>query len=170
MEKESKPIHRFRINPVEILIFVAVLGLFGKSVYSLIYSTPEVIQTPIQADIPAANPLTEGRSPASVSQAFSLYDFKCDQAQEQAVLASKIRLSGPICGMNSRDDSALLSKSLIQNSANKFNATVFTDLNAARFSTDYIPLNLGKNPIQVEFIYRDGRVVSQKLMLIKESL
>ena len=51
------------------------------------------------------------------------------------------------------------------NSANKYSATVFTDVSSQKFSTDYIPLVSGRNAIHVEFSYQGGKTFSRDLAL-----
>ena len=43
--------------------------------------------------------------------------------------------------------------------------TVFTDGVGGKFSTDYIPLNAGKNPVQVEYVLSSGKTVTQNFVV-----
>jgi hypothetical protein len=154
-----------RLNPVELVIFTVVAAGFGLSAYRLIQEgagTRSSMLAPM-----ASNPISEkaDRSPASISPLFGHVDFGCKAGQQTAVKASKIRISGPICGIE--PGSSIVSSS-ITNSANQFHATVFTDLSAGKFSTDYIPLNSDKNSIRVEFKFANGKTVSHDLTLQKE--
>jgi hypothetical protein len=160
-------VKRFRTNPVELAIFSVITLIFCNSVYSLFYDPqgfhPEAL-TPM-----AANPVSEGRSPASTSQAFVNIDVRCDSSPDKDTTASKVRITGVICG-DSRapaSDTTGLIETQVTNSANKFSATVFADPGNGKFSTDYIPLNLGKNPIHIEFSFRGGKVVSQDFNVVK---
>ncbi|HLD98708.1 MAG TPA: hypothetical protein VJB59_00525 [Bdellovibrionota bacterium] len=161
----SSKLRQFRTNPIEILIFCAVTALFVKSLYGLVYD-PQTL-APITVTPVAANPLSEGRAPASTSQTFINVDLKCDKNQDQETTAAKVRLTGSLCGFNSATEPSKLLKTTITNTANKFSATVFTDTNGGKYSTDYIPLNSGKNPIRLEFSYRDKRIVTQDLTITK---
>ncbi|OFZ21076.1 MAG: hypothetical protein A2X94_07025 [Bdellovibrionales bacterium GWB1_55_8] len=163
MAKTSK-LYRFRANPVEVLIFLAVTGVFARSVYQLVYD-PEVL-TAMTVSTPAAVS-GQSRSPASISQTFLNMELSCDKNADHDTGATKVRLTGNLCGVDSTTDATKLVRTVISNEANKFAATVFTDVRGGKFSTDYIPLNSGKNPIHVEFSYRDGKVVTQDVVILK---
>jgi hypothetical protein len=156
---------RFRINPVEVAIFSVVSLIFVNSVYNL-FQDRAGFQPSALAPM-ASNPVSEGRAPASVAQSFLNLDVKCENNGEQETGASKVRLTGTLCGAAPSDDSAKLLKTQIVNNANKFSATVFTDLSAGRYSTDYIPLNTGKNPIRIEFVYQGGKFVTHDIVVSK---
>ena len=161
----AKPlnIRRFRANPVEVLILSVVTALFFRSVYKLVYDSEGF--RAIQVAHQASNAATETRSPSSVSTTYFNLEVKCDKNMDQETPANKVRLTGSLCG--SAPDTSKLVKTSISNSANKFTATVFTDLNSGKFSTDYIPLNVGKNPIRIDFSYRDGKSTTQEFTVIK---
>lgn len=163
MKNPPNTLKHFRTNPVELAIFLAVTGIFANSVYRLFYDSGSFQATALTRM--AANPVSEGRSLASTRQSFLNVDLRCDAMGEQDTGANKIRLTGPLCGTDAAIDASKLVKAVVFNSANKFNATVFTDTTAGKFSTDYIPLNTGRNPIHVEFSYRGGKIVSQELVL-----
>lgn len=157
-------IKRFRVNPVELAIFLIVSLIFGNSVYNLFYDRQGFRPTALAPM--EANPISEGRAPASVktSQTFLNLEIKCGAPAEENTAATKVRLTGPLCGAVA--DEQKLVKTQISNDANKFNATVFP--HSGRFSTDYIPLNAGKNPIRMEFTFQGGRSFSQDLVINKE--
>lgn len=159
---------QFKTNPVEIAIFLAVTTVFVNSVYKLFYESPNFKATALTKM--EGNPTSEGRvlaSSAQNSQSFLNLDLKCEAQSDQETLASKVRLSGTLCGTDVQTDGGKLMKTLVSNTSNKFNATVFTDVNAGKYSTDYIPLNSGKNLIHIEFTYRDGKVVGQDFSITK---
>jgi hypothetical protein len=162
-------IRRFRSNPVEVAIFSVITLIFFNSVYNLFWDQQGFHPAALAPMV--ANPISEsgGRSPASASQAFVNVDVKCDTNADQDTTATKVRMTGTLCGDGRApaSDGSKLVKTMVVNNANKFNATVFTDVNAGKFSTDYIPLNLGKNPIHLEFTYRDGKVISQDINVVK---
>jgi hypothetical protein len=157
---------RYRTNPFEIVVFVLVSLICFRSIYSLFYdqqSFRAAALTPI-----SNSPISDGmsRSPAGFSsQSFLNFDIKCEGGNTKETTATKVRLTGNLCGMLtgiSQDVGNQLMKSAILNQANKFNATVFTDVSAGKFSTDYIPLNSGENPIKIEFTYKNGKVFTQE--------
>ncbi|MCM2322193.1 MAG: hypothetical protein NDJ90_02920 [Oligoflexia bacterium] len=157
---------RFRTNPVEIGIFLVVTMVFANSIYRLFYDSPGFQTSALVAM--ESSPISEGRSPASVSQpSFANIELRCEALNEQDATAGKVRLTGGLCGLDAETGADKLVKTTVTNTANKFTATVFMDVNAGKFSTDYIPLNSGKNPIRLEFAYRGGKVVSQDLVLNK---
>lgn len=153
---------QFNTNPVEIVIFLAISAIFAHSVYQLFYVTSEF--KPIALTPMVANPLTEGRSPASKSQLLQNLEVNCDAPTEQETTASKVRLSGLICGKSIEKLKSLQ----ISNTTNQFNATVFTDIDEKKFSTDYIPLNLGRNEFHLEFTYSDQKNLTQVVLLDKK--
>lgn len=157
---------RFRINPVEVAIFSVVALIFMNSVYSLFYDRDNfqlATLTPM-----AASPTTENqsRSPASIVPTYANLDVRCGAMDEQSVTASKVRLTGQICTPAGTEEAKLI-KTQITNGANKFNATVFTDVNGGKFSTDYIPLEVGKNALRIESSYPNGKLVTQELVIQK---
>ena len=115
----------------------------------------------------ASNPVSEGRAPASTSSAFWSIDLPCEQDEEdfQPTTATRVRLNGKLCGIQDPSEGNLLVKTQILNKANSFQATIFTDVTSGRFSTDYIPLNTGENPMHIEFTYRGGKVVTHDIVL-----
>ncbi len=162
---------RYRTNPFEIVIFVIVSIICIRSIYSLFYD-PQSFRA--AALTPASNsPITDGmsRSPAGfASPSFLNLDIKCEAPSNKETTATKVRLTGNLCGIatsDSKDSSNQMLKAAILNQANKFNATVFTDFNAGKFSTDYIPLNSGENPIKVEFSFRNGKVFTQEFNVVR---
>ncbi len=154
---------RFKANPVEVALFSVVALICCNSLYNLFFDTRAF--NPAALTPMAANPISEGRSPASLTQAFANIEVRCDTNADQT-RASKVRLAGTFCSPTAKDASKLL-KAQITNGANKFAATVFTDSNSNKYSTDYIPLNAGTNPIHLEFHYRDGKVTTQSLSIVK---
>lgn len=152
----------FNTNPVEIVIFLAISAIFAHSVYRLFYITSEF--KPLALTPMVANPLTEGRSPASQSQFLQNLEINCDSNTEQETTASKVRLSGLICGKSFEKFKNLQ----IYNTTNHFNATVFTDTNTKKFSTDYIPLNPGHNQIHLEFTYSENKNLIRDVLLDKK--
>ncbi len=163
--KGSAKNRRFRINPVEVVIFSAVFLILCNSVYSL-FNERNGFQ-PAMLSPMAANPVSETRAPASTSQSFLNVDFNCQTQKEMTTSAPRIRLTGPLCGSSDSTGTQLI-KTVIHNDANKFTATVFTDVNSGRFSTDYIPLNSEKNPIRVEFLYKGGKTVTNDFVVTRQ--
>ena len=184
---------KFPINPVEGAIFAAVLSGFAYSVVGLFQeqstftalmdegtTAPKAgltqnsqpgLRSPASAGGPLSAETEAERTPAALPQpsdAMRAFDFNCELTGEQAIVAGKVRISGPFCkAMGSGAGDAPLKTTLL-NEANQFTATVFMDASAGRFSTDYIPLNSGSNPIQVEFRYANGSAVKKSFVLQKK--
>lgn len=161
-------LRRYRVNPVEIVILLTIAGVFLNSAYDLFYSSQGF--HPAALKPMAANPVSEGRSPASITSSFLSADVACGTNTDRETSASKIRLSGPLCGTDhsaEHQESDPLLRATVLNEANQFSATVFTDAASGKFSTDYIPLSAGKNQIKVEFSYKSGKVISQDVAFNK---
>ena len=151
----------FKINPVELAIFSGVSLIFLNSVYNLFYDHGGF--HPKALEPMASNPISEGRSPASISPLFMMVELKCEPSLERQTSANKLRLTGDLCGASTPSDLSKLVKTQIFNASNHFTATVFTDTASSKFSTDYIPLAAGKNLVRVEFQFQGGRTISQDL-------
>jgi hypothetical protein len=156
---------RYRINPVEMIILATIGGVFLNSIYHLFYDPSGFHPAALQNM--AANPVSEGRSPASVSGAFQSAEINCTSNPERATSATKIRILGPLCNGTETATSDPLIRTVVSNETNQFSATVFTDSVQGKFSTDYIPLNPGKNQFKVEFAYKSGKTVTQDLAFSK---
>jgi hypothetical protein len=165
MASPQQHARRYRVNPVEVAIFSIVTLIFLNSVYNLFYDRQGFNPTALAPM--SANPVSEGRAPASVNQAFANLEVKCGSNGEQETTAAKVRLTGTLCGVNAGTEGSKLVKTQIVNNANRFTATVFTDLSVGKFSTDYIPLNTGKNPIHVEFTFQGGKQLANDVIVNK---
>lgn len=156
---ESK--RRFRVNPVEVVIFAVISLIFVKSGYSLLYTHDGF--DPIALTTSAENSVTPvtGRAPASVTPVvknFTEVKIGCEPDKEgQSVNAKKIRLIGTIC-----DE---VDKINVVNTSAKVTATVFPDFPNQKFSTDYISLAQGKNVIYVEYQLKDGKILGREFSI-----
>jgi hypothetical protein len=104
------------------------------------------------------DPASDENAPSAASSAASSNDAK--------TAASKVRLTGVLCGGDGLTGAQLV-KATVLNSANHFNATVFTDSDSPQFTTDYIPLTEGKNSLRIEFAYRGGKTNTQEFNVSK---
>ncbi len=166
---------RFKSNPVEWVLLFTLLLVLGGSVYRLFGESSTF--RPVALVPMASSPVREGRTPASLQDTLTGFvprlqhiELNCKSDwSPQETSASKFRLSGGLCLGSSTDftPSAVTQLSII-NDANKYRATVFVDSHSSRFSTDYIPVNLGENPIQFQFKFLDGTQVSRQLLLRKK--
>jgi hypothetical protein len=99
-------------------------------------------------------------APSTTSSAAS------SSSNDAKTAASKVRLTGVLCGGDGLTGAQLV-KATVLNSANHFNATVFTDSDSPQFTTDYIPLTEGKNSLRIEFAYRGGKTNTQEFNVSK---
>lgn len=161
---ETREIKRFRANPVEIMVLLIATGVFCHSVYDL-FNDSQSFSPAILKPL-AASPVSESaRSLASTSQDRGLtgIELHCGGSTDLETTASRTRLSGLLCGADAANPVSALTKAQILNATNQFNATVSTDIDSERFTTDFIPLDPGRNAIQIEFAYRGGRVFTQEV-------
>ncbi len=148
------PIPRFRTNPVEIIIFLTITLIFIYSLYNLLYGRVDFQLNTISTM--SANPISEGRSPASTVSSLTTYEMACEKMSAKTISSNKLRLHGLLCSSNSNKSDKILNRAEIINTTNQFAATVFTDIENGQFSTDYIPLSAGLNSLHVLFTYQDG--------------
>ena len=173
------PTNRYRVNPVEVAVLAIVDVVFLNSVYRLFYDwegyrTARPTETAegesIDEQVPAAPPAAEstGRSPAAIAPpSFVNVEIRCGQTGVKNTTATKVRLAGPICGGIQTDQQELVRTEIV-NHANRTSATVFTDVSAGKFSTDYIPLETGENAIYMKFVYQGGKTVSQYVNITRQ--
>lgn len=154
---------KFRVNPIEVVIFSIVFLMLFHSVYNLFYDKQILDAGPLSAAL--FSDTTPGRMPATL-QSFQNIEITCIKKQETEMQASKVRLTGPICGLREADSKSQQFKTQILNQTNNFEATVFTDVSAGKFSTDYIPLAPGKNQIFIKFDFENNKII-QELIITK---
>jgi hypothetical protein len=160
---------RFRANPVEVTIFLAATLILTNSVYELFYSPHEF--HPLALATMHANPVSEGRSPSSTTVLNQTLNLDCKTllagTSEEITKASKVRLVGHFCtsqdAIHDNHETDKQPKLLVTNLANQFSATVFLDTTTDQFSTDYIPLNFGKNTLHLEFNESNGKPFSVEI-------
>ncbi len=178
MATSQRNSRRFRINPVELAIFAGVTLIFVNSVYNLLYERPAGGFTPMltRGKAPGETGLS-GRFPASIERRkteakpvslLARAEISCEDSQNHKTSAAKLQLGGSLCGSQTAEDTQKLLKTEIVNTANHYTATVFADNKGVRFTTDYIQLVDGINPIKVDFFYKDGRTVSKTLAIARD--
>lgn len=168
---------------VEILIFSGVCLVFMNSVYNL-FTDGKLLsdgsRTPI-AIRSLSTPEGERRpAPAGAMANFIPYETKCAPTGEVfETTAAKVRILGPFCGAPAQAVRQIASEEgatshsgpseyRIENTTSHYLATVFSDLEAAKFSTDFVPLESGPNKIHMEFRYKDGHIFPVELTIIKK--
>ena len=169
---------KLRINPLEMGIFLTIALVFAHSLYQLFF---DFSQVKTQVVTVHNQPLT--RRPAAIAQEtaapeaareptatdFVNLEIPCTIKGSQKTSANQVRLGGPICNEGAALDPSKLIKTEIVNQANKSTATVYTDISAGKFLTNYIPLNTGENPILIQFVYAGGKTVTNKLVVVKDA-
>jgi hypothetical protein len=156
--------HRFK--SLEIGIFSVVSLVFLNSVYGFLSNGHFLgIRRLASSPKPVLN-----RSVSSELESFTQYETTCHPAGEVLrTQAAKIRVVGAYCGASSVRQVASVPAAAgaappvepldyrVENASTHYLATVFTDHEAQRFSTDFIPLNPGSNKILMDFKYRSGK-------------
>lgn len=151
---------RFKINPIELIIFAAVTVVFFNSAYQLFYDWngfhPSILT---QKEIESSD-----RQPAQITGAktFEHFDVNCSLDHALATQAARVRLSGSFCGVQNPH------KIEITNTRNQANATVFVNSNNKSYSTDYISVEVGANPIQVKYVSLNGQIENQIITVEKK--
>jgi hypothetical protein len=161
---ENTQKQKFALNPFELLITVGLAGVFSHSIYRLAYQSTSAHQSAL---VPMkATPISEGRKISSIHSSLFSFELDCTQPSEQATKATRARIKGQLCGYNNPNGDTRLSSATITNQANHFSATIFAQTDSSQFSTDYIPLSAGHNPIHIEFTYSGGGSPFSQINLI----
>ena len=181
----SREHRRFRVNPVELVVFAAVTLVFANSVYQLFYDWDEIRSKSGATEEASANS-SASRGIASTSPLFSSIEVKCaedfssnskkksqaTEARLEKTDAAKVRLSGPLCLPTAQQElkdtkHPTLLKTEVSNKTTNTVATVITNTTEGRFSTDFIQLNPGPNQIQLKWVYSGGKELLQDLVIQK---
>lgn len=173
---KKKPALRFKVNPVEILIFSGMLVIFLNSLYQLLYvkipSPKESALIPLAASpLHEAGPANKQRQIASIMNGLDFFNLNCEPRIGKNTLGSKIRLIGKICGYDPKQE-ALRPRTIvkIKNDTQAENATVFSQYSEGTFQTEYIPLKNRESVIQVRFVYPDQREISQEVTVTRREI
>ena len=167
----TQHITRFRTNPVEILIFLIISGIFGNSLYELLYIHDGF--HPAALSPMTSNPISEGRNiastaPAASALSLSTMDLSCDEQITKDTVSEKMRLTGTLCGETLDSESNSSQKITVTNQTNRFSATVFTGSSSLKYSTDYIPLESGINKIQIEIFHANASAHKQSVEITRK--
>lgn len=95
------------------------------------------------------------------------HELNCSASETVEIGASRMRLAGALCGSHGTMDPPV--KPVVRNTANESKGSVFVDLTAGRFLTDYLVLAPGENKIEIEFPYSGGRTFKKKLTVTYEA-
>lgn len=153
-ESKSTP---FLFNPLELLVFAVVLGIFSYSGYQLVYDWKE-------------SRYDYERNPAQISVSQPHVTFGCATGvEERGTHHREIRLSGPICTESGIYVPDQFISAEVTNTTLRKSATVFTDVSRGELSTDYLPLAAGDNVIQIQFRYKDREPLLHKIRIARNS-
>jgi hypothetical protein len=174
---------RFRLNPVELVIFSGMAVVLVNSVYHLFYDWDGVRPVAVQqAPDPRGDTGTQAgdRRVASVSAApvVASLAVTCGSTAPIPTTADKVRLSGSLCGDSGKpaadaktaDGKPATSdfvRTEVTNLTNHVSATVFTDAATGKFSTDLFPVAAGTNHIELKFVRQGAPAVVEKLQILK---
>ena len=166
---EIRQVPRFRANPIEVAFLSVISLVFMNSVYSLVYDHPGFKAAALSPM--ASLPTSEGRAIASVSSSLLNLNFDCDKTLPETTAATRVRVSGLICGFNPvvSPEAAAPPQIAVKNKTNHNTATVFPDPASGKFSTDYISLEAGENVIHVEIRLGTGKTISREIVIRKSS-
>lgn len=108
----------------------------------------------------------ETRDPAAMQTMFlELAGSDCDTKTKPETAASKIQITGPFCGAAA--EKPALVRAEVMNQANRTVATVFAQKDTRQFSTEFIPLISGENPIRLRFTYAGGKVFEKSIAVTR---
>lgn len=156
---QNRPTSKWSLNPIELVIFLCCFGMFTVSAYRLIFMAPSF--TPVVVTEPAK----VDRKIASLQSQFIQVDVPCTEHFETETTASKVRLISKFCKGTKAESPSIVKKLSVVHGTNRFNATVFVSND--QFSTDFIPLVAGENPIQIEIETRDGGKFTREIAFKK---
>jgi hypothetical protein len=115
----------------------------------------------LPAKIPGMQPIVKIMEPI----AMDVVRIPCwDKAEmgENPTSARWVRLTGKACDKNAEADEVS-----VRNLSNGFSATVFPTQVKKSLTTDYIPLQAGKNDILIR-LQRDGAAVESQISFVRE--
>lgn len=150
---------KWSLNPIELVIFLCCFGMFTVSAYRLIFMAPTVIP------VATVEPPQVERKVASLQSPFIQVDIPCTERFETETTASKVRLISKFCKGSKVESPSSIKKLTVIHGTNRFNATVFVSND--QFSTDFIPLVNGDNPIQIEMETREGSKITREIAFKK---
>lgn len=170
----SPQTRRFRVNPVEMVIFGLVCTVLVNSVYHLFYDWDGIRPVAVH-QLPDRDPNDPAgdrkvSSPPS-TPTFANMEVNCGANAQATTSADRVRLTGTLCGAQTgaasgRSPASML-RTEILNQTNRAQATVFTDPGSGKFSTDFIPLAAGVNRIELRFVYPGGRTVMEQFNVLR---
>lgn len=149
---------RFRINPVEILLFSLLNGVCIYSAYDLIYETPKLARGQFYEKAYFLN-----RSIAQTEVSHENIDIGC--GKNQILLKTRttgIRLQGKTCEQRL---TRVKVTHEIQNQSDA--ATVFANFTSGEFVTEYMTLKNGINTFHINYYHEDHTVTVRQMIVEK---
>ncbi|MBX9769089.1 MAG: hypothetical protein K2X47_17570 [Bdellovibrionales bacterium] len=140
---------------MQIFIVTVILVVGGVTALTVTDSTQTEVSLPSRE--PAS--LSISVEPKTLRKEIEVVQLHCDHRSYNVPLVSQIRLSGTMClGQHPR---GTLKRSRIKNTSTNSEAMVFLLEKANHFTTDLIPVQSGKNSIEIQTDYDDGRTESK---------
>lgn len=175
MDQRPKTAESATLNPLELSIFFAILGVFAFSTYRFLSDTPTLTALPETRAPGSISDPSQGATSgtAKITGQFSSFGLKCGALDPESLSlhSSKIRITGELCGSNSESPTygskPKTSRAYVVNQTNRYTATVFVDGPRGKFSTDYIPLEAGSNQIVIKFVAPSGKISEKSLTITK---
>lgn len=167
--KETK---KKRVNAVEVAVLSVVASMCALSLVQLLRNPPDLgaslgasaPERGLASQVVRENVVAQARA----RSALSLEINQCNASLEQPpTTAARARLSGLLCGYDPAGSTSQLLSTHISNLKSGYTATVFTDLRAGRFSTEYIPLTDGANVLSIHFKYEGGKSFKKEIEITK---
>lgn len=161
-----------RVNAVEIAVLSVVAGMCAISLVQLLRHPPDLgaslgasaPERGLASQVVRENVVAQARARSALSLEIS----QCNASFEQPpTTASRARLTGLLCGYDPAGGSGQLISTQVSNLKSGYAATVFTDLRAGRFSTEYIPLADGPNVLSIHFEYQGGKSFKKEIEITK---
>lgn len=161
MFERRRESRRFRVNPLELLLFLGMIGVTSRSAYLMFSEIPNY-DAFLHADRAPASAVDEA-SPARRKLTGHLFLDCTPSVEPKYVEAEQVRVHGDLCGSRvergSTGPAATPQKVSVLNRTNQQEAIVFIDKGRSEYSTEFLPLDPGKNAIQIKIEYQNGKVV-----------
>ena len=170
---------KHKLNTIELALFSVVGVIFLNSVYRLVTDGPALNRSYDEIK----------RKPASVTEEvfnkkdFLIYNTNCTSPELISTTASKVRIEGANCGapsllkskrspgsttLNTENLEHPLSTSQVTNKISHFSGSLIFEPETNKFSTEFIPLELGKNNVHLDFKYKTGKSVPLDIEITRE--
>lgn len=172
-----KTANSFKINPVELVIFAAISGIFCHSAYRLLSDGNGFRWDALRPVAENLTTATSNRAPASIAPVTPILEtivVRCDDSDPTTTSADKVRLQFPDCAASATSATALSETAAndhlisVTNLKNAISATVIPEHDKKTFSTEYLSLEMGENTVQIKTQTPDGKATDREVMIIRK--